>query len=536
MKKIFFVTTLFALLTTNILFPEISVRQMVYAGEDVRAYVTNFGGDGVSVIDPIAGTLIAHIKTGKKPHGVAIAPDGMMVYVSNEEDGTLTVIDPATNKVTGNYPIGAMPNQLEVSADGGKVYVTLHGDDALAVFNISERRVEKVIPIGRDPHIALRSPDGKTIFVTSEGDMKIVAVDAQTGDIRSEIPLLAFPRVLTITPDNRTLYQTIRWLNGALVIDLAKNAVVDRIALGEPIYAVEGKDAHGLAVTPDGSHLWLTTQTTNTVTILDTKTHKVTGRIDAGKDPNWIGFTPDGKRAVVSNTASGDVSVIDAADYKVITTIPVGPSPKRLAVGNVILTSQNRFNFDDDTINQLPDGWKAESTNPKGEVAAWMVKKDTAAASKPNHLALIDTKKNSGSAYNICWTDRLQMKNGMIEVKVKAETGKEDQGGGPIWRVQDKDNYYIARWNPLEDNFRLYYVKQGKRVQLDSAETKADPTKWHTIRIEQQDDQIVCYFDGEKLMKVQDTAFSNAGGVGVWTKADAASSFDDLIVDRNEHK
>lgn len=164
-------------------------------------------------------------------------------------------------------------------------------------------------------------------------------------------------------------------------------------------------------------------------------------------------------------------------------------------------------------------------------MATWVVKADANAPSKPNVLALTDTKESSGGTFNLCWTDRVKFKDGVIEVKVKAGTGREDQGGGPIWRVQDKDNYYIARWNPLEDNFRLYYVKDGSRKMLETASVKADPAKWHTIRIEQKGDEIECYFDGDELLKAWDKTFSGAGGVGLWTKADAVTEFDDLEVE-----
>ena len=189
------------------------------------------------------------------------------------------------------------------------------------------------------------------------------------------------------------------------------------------------------------------------------------------------------------------------------------------------------WRFDDTAVGKLPECWKAEGTNQRGPVATWVVRADASAPSKRNVLALTDTKESSGGTFNLCWTDRVKFKDGVIEVKVKRETGREDQGGGPIWRVQNKNNYYIARWNPLEDNFRLYYVKDGRRVQLDSARVKVDPAKWHTIRIDQKGDEIECYLDGKVLLKVQDRTFPAAGGVGLWTKADAATWFDDLIVD-----
>ncbi|MBI2195283.1 MAG: hypothetical protein HYU36_25160 [Planctomycetes bacterium] len=126
------------------------------SGKAVRAYITNFGGDGISVVDPIKGVLVANIATGAKPHGVAIAPDGRAVYVSNEGSGTVSVIDPATNKVTATWKAGASPNQLEVAADGSRVVVTLNGEHAAAVIATSGGAVVKRIATGRAPHIALR--------------------------------------------------------------------------------------------------------------------------------------------------------------------------------------------------------------------------------------------------------------------------------------------------------------------------------------------------------------------------------------------
>jgi YVTN family beta-propeller protein len=119
----------------------------------------------------------------------------------------------------------------------------------------------------------------------------------------------------------------------------AKHKVVDRIALGETKFASEGKDAHGIGLTPDGSQIWLSTQTTDLVTVLDSSTYKILGRIPVGRDPNWLDFTPDGKFAVVSNTGSNDVSIIDVALQQVVATVKVGPSPKRLVVGRVAINA-----------------------------------------------------------------------------------------------------------------------------------------------------------------------------------------------------
>jgi len=102
-------------------------------------------------------------------------------------------------------------------------------------------------------------------------------------------------------------------------------------------------------------------------------------------------------------------------------------------------------------------------------------------------------------------------------------------GGGIIWRAKDKENYYIARFNPLENNFRLYYVRDGARKTLASTRIALTAGKWHSMKIVQHGDSFEAYLDGKKLLEGSDNLFSDAGGVGLWTKADAVTSFDNFV-------
>ena len=113
----------------------------------------------------------------------------------------------------------------------------------------------------------------------------------------------------------------------------------------------------------------------------------------------------------------------------------------------------------------------------------------------------------------------------------KAVKGQKDQGGGLVWRYKDNNNYYIARMNPLEDNFRVYKVVAGKRTQLATQEDLKVPVgEWHRIKIEQEGDHIECCLDGKKYLDAKDSTFMEAGKIGLWSKADAQSHFDDLRV------
>ena len=193
-----------------------------------------------------------------------------------------------------------------------------------------------------------------------------------------------------------------------------------------------------------------------------------------------------------------------------------------------------KWDFEETEIASVPTGWKVEATNPRGQRALWEVLVDSQDDQKTNVLGMIKANDGFGGTFNLCWIDTIQIANAEIEVKFKALEGVEDQGGGPIWRVQDADNYYVARANPLENNFRLYYVKDGARRTLDSVRVKVPTNTWHTIKIIHTGTHIEGYLNGKKYLEWNDATFPDAGGVGVWTKADAVTYFDDLKLKRIE--
>ncbi len=115
-------------------------------------------------------------------------------------------------------------------------------------------------------------------------------------------------------------------------------------------------------------------------------------------------------------------------------------------------------------------------------------------------------------------------------VKLRARSGLTDRGGGMVWRYRDSRNYYIVRWNPLEMNVRLYKVVDGIRSQLDTAQAPGDPSAWHTLTIVTVGRDIRGYFDQLLLIEAEDDQFPGVGRVGLWSKSDAVTEFDDFTV------
>jgi len=132
---------------------------------------------------------------------------------------------------------------------------------------------------------------------------------------------------------------------------------------------------------------------------------------------------------------------------------------------------QEIWSFDKDQAGSAPPSWKVAETAGQGKAATWQVIADDSAPSRPQVVA-ITANENRGSTYNLLIAEGAKYKDLQIRVMVKAVAGEEDQGGGPVWRAKDADNYYIARWNQLENNFRVYFVKDGQRKQLGSEPVK----------------------------------------------------------------
>jgi 3-keto-disaccharide hydrolase len=178
-------------------------------------------------------------------------------------------------------------------------------------------------------------------------------------------------------------------------------------------------------------------------------------------------------------------------------------------------------NFDKAEAGKAPSGWTATQTGT-GQ-AQWAVVADPSAPSKPNVL------KQSGQAtYPVCLKDDTSLKDGFVEVKFKAISGKEDQAGGLVWRAKDANNYYVARANALEDNVTIYHTINGRRTEKKRASMKVPSNQWHTLRVEFQANHFTVSLNGQKALDWDDETFKDAGKVGVWTKADSVTEFDDF--------
>ncbi len=180
-------------------------------------------------------------------------------------------------------------------------------------------------------------------------------------------------------------------------------------------------------------------------------------------------------------------------------------------------TAKKMWTFEDDATGSAPKGFSPA-------VGEWTV------VNADGGKVLAQSAKNANSVFNVVLVDDTKAKDVDISVKVKALAGESDQGGGLVWRAKDAKNYYIVRYNHKEDNFRVYKVVDGVRSQpFQNADVKHHDG-WMGVRVTMKDDHIECYIDGKKYLDVHDSTFPDAGKIGVWSKADARSQFDDLTL------
>jgi hypothetical protein len=179
------------------------------------------------------------------------------------------------------------------------------------------------------------------------------------------------------------------------------------------------------------------------------------------------------------------------------------------------------INFDADPPATPPAGWTCGSTG--GGTPVWTVEAESGAPSGANVL-----KQTGKAPFPWCVKQGTAVANGIVEVKFKPLAGREDQAAGVVWRWKDGDTYYVARANALENNVSLYYTERGRRVTIKYVDAPVPANTWHTLSVEFASTQIRVSLDGKTGIELNDNHVSGAGAVGVWTKADSVTAFDDF--------
>lgn len=193
--------------------------------------------------------------------------------------------------------------------------------------------------------------------------------------------------------------------------------------------------------------------------------------------------------------------------------------------------SLQRWSFDDGAPGAVPNGFELLETASAGTPATWGTVEDAAAPSGGKGFGVTKTT-NLGQTYNVALAPSFEATDVELTVAVKASTGKQDQGGGVVFRAKGASNYYIARWNPLEKNVRFYVVVNEQRSAFAAADIDLDPSAWHTMRVIAEGKRFELFMNEKSVLVTEDETLTGPGRIGLWTKADAATWFDDLTAQK----
>ncbi len=203
----------------------------------------------------------------------------------------------------------------------------------------------------------------------------------------------------------------------------------------------------------------------------------------------------------------------------------------QLAIGPVVAQAETAsstlaWNFDREEPGTLPSEFSIGTMFDGRPAGEWQVLA-TDRAKSPPHVLVQLMAKGAEHAYKITLVKEVVAADLNLEVSFLPIQGRADMGGGLIWRATDDRNYYLARANPLEQNIRVYRVENGIRHLLENFNQTIDVKRWHTLRVTHQDCRVNIFYDDKQVFDLCDKTF-HAGMIGLWTKSDAVTYFDDL--------
>lgn len=183
--------------------------------------------------------------------------------------------------------------------------------------------------------------------------------------------------------------------------------------------------------------------------------------------------------------------------------------------------------FNISRIDRAPADFTEDLTGGGGPVS-WIVRNDPTAGG--GAMLVQESADDTSYRFPMCIYNGVSLRDVSAEVKFKALAGTTDQAGGIVLRYQ-RENYYVARANALEDNIDLFKTVNGKRIKIAEAAAKVTTNQWHTLAFSAKGPHLKVTFNGQTAIEIDDFTFNSAGTIGLWTKADSVSAFKELKIE-----
>jgi YVTN family beta-propeller protein len=287
------------------------------------AYVSNISGNNVSVVNAANNTVVASIPVDASPEGLAVTPNGGLVYVACVGANKVDVISTASNSIIASIPVGASPIQLAITPNGAQVYVVAQANNQVNVIDTGSQTVIANIDVGSHPTRVAFSPDGTRGYVTSLYGGTISVIDVNSKGVIGSFPAGAGPVAVAAASTGR-LYVSNQYSNTVTVHDLSGNMLATISGLLFP---------NAVAVTPDGTRVFVTNGNGATVSTIDTSSNSVIGTLPVGSTPTSVAVSPDGTMAYIVNEFSFSLSQLNVHGNYIASSVPrVGVYPIAVAM------------------------------------------------------------------------------------------------------------------------------------------------------------------------------------------------------------
>jgi DNA-binding beta-propeller fold protein YncE len=336
-----------------------------------QVLTANHSADSATLVDLGKGKVLAEVKCGRKPVGVACARDGKRAAVSNLWSGTVTLLDVLDNslKVAGEVKVGTFPRGLTFAPDGKTLYVAVAGNDEVVQLDWIAQKIQHRWPAPREPRAVLLSSDGRWLLAACSRTSQVRCWDTHSRKLHWERGIIdGFNlRGLSFTPDGQHVVcaHAIQRSFPVSKDNIDKGWVIDsrltRLSLktgSEPSFwqiALDTKgeavgDPHGLTVAGKGQWLVLSAAGTHELLLLKNEAIPWTAgdpgdfldyrlnpsdgtfrRVPVGGRPMTVASLDGGDRVVVANYLLDAVQVVDAKAGKVVQTIALCSAPASLA-------------------------------------------------------------------------------------------------------------------------------------------------------------------------------------------------------------
>jgi DNA-binding beta-propeller fold protein YncE len=480
----------------------------------------------VTVIGGFSGSPGAY--GGGHGQGTTSADEGRgLLFAIDRTAEVLDVIDPAAKAIVASVKLGASPDYVRWVETTGEVWVTEPDSDRIEVFSLppgpKPTPVHVMnIPVKGGPESLLIDTTRKRAF-THLWRGSSVAIDLASHSAAATWPNgCSGSRGIAIDAKRGFLFAGCA--EGAL-------SVLDVDHDGKPLGSVSsGSGVDVIAYSPALAHVYLPGASSATMAFIG---------IAPGGHPTLLGTVPTAAGAhCVAADDRGNAWVCDPDRGKLLvfkdpypaidpspTVAAPEPAPSPSASGSA---TAHTWSFEGDSPGGPPSGFSFGRTG-QGREGKWLVRAGADAPSGGNVLAQTDAD-TTDYRFPLAWANEPTLADLELTVRCKPVSGDVDEACGLVFRLRDANNYYLTRANAAENNVRLYFVKNGRRQQMASYSGKVTRGAWHSYRVRLDGDHFEVFWDGAKVLDHHDKTFLDAGKVGVWTKADSVTEFDDLSV------